>query len=248
MGNAAQTRENFSQLLEVLLAEDREYGEDELPRLRIDPVHHHSTPNLSFITGGIGQIEIEPVDVIRCFNVLFYFDDPFRERALNWFSDQLNDGGILVLGSNWALSTESRYYVYQKDNGELKLREFAFSIDNFNPVGIVTWYTNHSDDRESAELAKYLKALRNNASFTQAYYAFNDAQRSSKGICPRTEDGYYGPVDSTLSPVELWTRVADMLSELNESPLPGQAVKILQDAGFSATVNEVGHISVRFPD
>ncbi len=117
LGNAAQTRENFSQLLEVLLAEDREYGEDELPRLRIDPVHHHSTPNLSFITGGIGQIEIEPVDVIRCFNVLFYFDDPFRERALNWFSDQLNDGGILVLGSNWALSTESRYYVYQKDNG-----------------------------------------------------------------------------------------------------------------------------------
>ena len=246
LSDAASTRDQFTRLLESLLDENREYGDDEFPRLRIDPVHRHSTSNLSFMNGGIGQVQVEPVDVIRCFNVLFYFDDIFRQRALNWFTDQLHEDGLIVLGSNWALSTESRYYVYQKDAGRLKLREFAFSIDNFNPIGIVTWYTNHQDDRESAELAKYLRILRNNDDFSKEYYKFNDAQRLSKGICPRTVDGYYGPVDSTLSPVELWTRVAAMLDELNESHLPAMAIDVLKQSGLSVGKNEVGHISIKF--
>lgn len=248
LGDAQATRERFIGLLDRLLDQDKEYAEDELPRLRIDPVHHHSTPNLTFLTGGIGQIEIEPVDVIRCFNVLFYFKDDFRESALRWFGDQLNENGIAILGANWALSTESRYYVYQKIGGEFKQREFAFSIDNFNPIGIVTWYTNHSDDRESAELAKYLNILRQDEEFTKAYYAFNDAQRTKYGICPRTDKGYYGPVDSSLSPVELWTRVATMLDELTASRLPSMAVEILRKAGHDTQINEVGHVSVRFDD
>lgn len=86
--------------------------------------------NLSFAVGGIGNVHLQDVDVVRCFNVLLYFDDKFREQALDWFQGVLREGGLLFCGANSALSTGFRYFVYQKRGGRLLGREFAFSIDN----------------------------------------------------------------------------------------------------------------------
>ncbi len=242
--DSAATSKRFEELLEKLLTSSNGVGESDFPRLEVDPVRAHEDENLSFITGGIGQLDIAPVDVIRCFNVLFYFNDEFRENALDWFAQKLNDGGLLVLGSNWALSTESRYYVYQRSNGSLHLKEFAFSLDNLCPIGIVTWYTNHDDDRESARLADYLNILRQDEDFMGRFYAFQDSIRAKHGICARDENGYYGGIDPSLSPAELWMGSAAMLSAIQKSGLVEEAVGVLRASGLDAGVNEVGHVAV----
>ncbi len=59
----------------ILNRENPALHKDGLPRLEINPIEAYETKNLSFVHGGIGQAEVEPVHVIRCFNVLFYFDD-----------------------------------------------------------------------------------------------------------------------------------------------------------------------------
>ncbi len=238
------TRVRFEKLLSDLLAAGREYGDDELPRLRIDPIHRHRKDNLEFINSGIGGFDIEPVDVIRCFNVLFYFNDDFRLEALDWFSDQLNPGGYLITGSNWALSTEIRYYLYQKQNGSLRLKEFVFSIDNLSPVGIVTWYTNLDDDREVNQLADYLAVLRGNKEFMHAFYEVNDRLHRENNICPRDANGYYSHVDQNMNPTELWGRVSAMQRELSDSGLVEKAVEVLKSSGYKARKNEVGYIAI----
>jgi hypothetical protein len=244
LADSASTSKGFSVLLEQLLQSENGVQQSEFPRLEIDPVLDHEDDNVSFLTGGIGQLDIAPVDVIRCFNVLFYFNDDFRENALQWFNTKLNDDGLLVLGSNWALSTESRYYVYQKSGDTLELREFAFSLDNLCPIGIVTWYTNHDDDRESAQLADYLKILRSDDEYMKKFYAFQDEIRAKYKICPRDESGYYGLPDPSLSAAELWQSAADMLTALQQSDLVQEAVGVLKASGLQAGVNEVGHVAV----
>jgi len=242
--NSEETSRRFGKLLDELLVSPSNNANDEFPRLEIDPVREYENKNLSFITGGIGQLTIPQVDVIRCFNVLFYFNDDFRENALQWFCQNLKEEGLLILGSNWALSTESRYYVYQRTSGSLEAREFAFSLDNLCPLGIVTWYTNFDDDRESAQLADYLAILRKDEAYMKRFYSVWDGLRTRYKICPRDANGYYGLPDESLSPAELWTGAAEMLNDLQNSGLVEEAVEILKISGLNAHINEVGHISV----
>jgi len=240
----AATKAMFSTLLEELLASGKEFSEEDFPRVSIDPVHRHSNKNLTFITGGIGEIQIDPVDVIRCFNVLFYFDDNFRKDALKWFGDQLAPGGILVTGSDWAYSTEARFNVYRKEEGQLKHLEYVFSLDNYSPLGIVTWYTNLDDDSEVAQLAEYLAVLRKDANFNKAYYDLHDKLRENLGICPRDKNGYYSDLREGISPGDIWTGAGELLTKNVESGLVDHAVDVLRKAGFNARKNEVGHVAI----
>ena len=237
------TRDRFESLLTLMLSRTEEQN-GEYPRLAINPIKSYETDRLSFLTGKIGEVNLEPKDVIRCFNVLFYFDDSFYEAALEWFQEQLAEGGILLIGGNWAVSTESYYNVYQKVNGLLISREFCFGLDCICPVGIVTWYANHDDYRQAAILANFVKIIREDQDFMSRFYEFYDEKRRQYGICPRDENGYYGMVDPTISPQELWLNARKLLDDLNASGFNKQAVDVLLASGLNARVNEVGHISV----
>lgn len=182
--------------------------------------------------------------MIRCFNVLFYFNDSFYEDALQWFAKNTSEGGIVLVGGDWAVSTECYYNVYQKSNDQLVAKEFAFSLDCICPFGILTWYSNHSDDRQKAELVKYISILRKDKPFMDAFYEFHDAQRMKYQICPRDDQGYYGAVDATLQPQELWRLVSKMSDELNNSGFHQKAVDVLNNRGLKARVNEAGHVAV----
>lgn len=237
------TKKRFEQLLSELL-EAPEKDKSGLQKLQIDPTKTYETDRLKFINGGIGQISIDPQNIIRCFNVLIYFDDIFYQNTLEWFKENLEENGIAIIGANWAVSTENYYNIYKKEGDQLINKEFAFSLDNINPFSVVTWYANYDDDRQTATLAKYIRLIRDDATFMKEYYAINDAQRLKYKICPRNSEGYYGKTDPSIPPNELWALIRQMLDELNELGLNQKAAVVLQKAGLNARVNEVGHISI----
>ncbi|WP_273567348.1 hypothetical protein [Maribacter halichondriae] len=241
LNDSAATKNRFENLLEELLVKPTNKG---YPRLEIDPIKKYETDRLSFKKGGIGQMDIGSKDVIRCFNVLFYFKDDFYENALEWFAESTNEGALVLIGANWAESTECYYNVYQKSDDHLETKEFAFSLDSICPIGIVTWYANHGDDRHKAELIKYIGMLRKDHSFMDAFYGFHDAQRNKYGICPRDDQGYYGVIDPSIQPQDLWVFTRKMLDELNDAGLNQKAVDVLNNTGLKARVNEVGHIAI----
>jgi hypothetical protein len=241
LNDSKATKNRFENLLDTLLKKPSDEG---YPRLEIDPTKKYNTAKLSFIKGGIGQTELESKDIIRCFNVLFYFKDDFFENALEWFTENTTENALVFIGANWAESTECYYTVYQKTGDQLRTKEFAFSLDTICPIGIVTWYANHDDDRHKAELVKYISTIRKDVTFMGAFYDFSDAQRTKYGICPRDDQGYYGVLDTTIQPQDLWAIARKMLDELNGSGLNQKAADVLNKAGLKARVNEVGHIAV----
>nr|WKN35442.1 hypothetical protein K4G66_24005 [Tunicatimonas sp. TK19036] len=182
--------------------------------------------------------------VIRCFNVLYYFDDSFFENALKWLAKTTREEGVVLIGGNWAASTECYYNVSKKQGDVLVNKEFAFSLDCINPIGIVTWFANYDDDRQTNQLLKYISILRKDKVFMETFHTFNDGQRKKYGICPRDEQGYYGIPDPTINPQELWVRVGAMSQEFHQSGLSQQAADVLKRTGLHAIVNEVGHLAV----
>jgi hypothetical protein len=240
--DSGATRDRFERLLQESLTSANQATVG--TRLIPNPVRDYEKRNLSFLRGGIGKLDIEPVDIIRCFNVLYYFDNDFRQQALCWFKENLRDGGLLLIGGDWALSTEARYYTYQKINDRLRAREFAFSIDNLCPLGIMTWYTNHDDDEEVGFLSELLGIIRSDRDFVSSFYRKSDALRAQYGICARGDDGFYGAVAPSISPLDLWSHAARIADELAMSPFASAAVDILNAAGYAARQNEVGHIAI----
>jgi len=243
LSNSKASKNHFEHLLGELLEHSSTVG---FPRLEINPIRSYETERLHFIKGGIGQIQVESKDVIRCFNVLYYFDNNFQDNALKWFANHTNDGGIVIVGGDWAGSTECYYNVYKKNGDLLVNSEFAFSIDCICPFGIVTWYTNYEDDRQKLELVKHLSILRKDKDFMDAFYAFHDQQRKTYNLCSRDNNGYYGDVDPKLPPHDLWAQVIKMLDELNKEGYNKMAVEVLNKAGFNARVNEVGHVAITY--
>ncbi|MBI1782017.1 MAG: hypothetical protein HYR66_11710, partial [Sphingobacteriales bacterium] len=214
LSDSAATKKRFENLLDELLKQSVTEG---FPRVEINPIRSYETERISFITGGIGQITIQPQDLIRCFNVLYYFDAQFQQKALQWFAQQLNEGGILLFGGDWAVSTECYYDIYRKENGQLVSKEFAFSIDCICPFGIVTWYCLHEDEPQKAKLMNCIRMIREDKNFMDSFYAFHDAQRARYNLCARDKEGYYGSIAPDMQPQVLWTLAGTMLTELNDA-------------------------------
>ncbi len=212
-------------------------------RLMVDPKRSFERPGLTFGLGGIGQIEVPPQDVVRCFNVMYYFDGAFRDMALEWFATTLKEGGVLLVGGDWALTTECRYFLYQKEGRTLHPREFSFSLDNVVPMGLVPFFALHDRDRGLTLMARLVRILREDPDFLARYYDTLDGLRAEHGICPRGEDGYYGTVDPETDPVEIWTRVAEIADALADR-LGEEAVRVLERAGWESHVNEIGMVTV----
>ena len=176
--------------------------------------------------------------------MLFYFDDAFRQQSLARFAELLHEGGLLLCGVDWALSLECRYATYRKRQGILAPDEFAFSLDNLAPIGIIAWYTLQPDDRDAAQLASLCRVLRDDRRFMDDYATCADALRLEYGLCPRQANGYFADMSPEIAPADVWLRSAD-LSERIDRELAPRAVQALNAAGYAARVNEVGHVAVR---
>jgi hypothetical protein len=245
-----RSRDRFESLLESLLVERARQGGDAErfeyggAVLETRPEATYERPNLRFVRGDLEAAPHGGADVVRCFNMLYYFDDGFRVNALATFSKLLRDGGLLVAGGDWAYTTECRYFTYVKRGDRLEPSEFAFSLDNVSPLAILPWYTLHDDTREVLLLARLVGELRRDQLFLKACLAVGDSLRASCGVCPRGADGYYEGVASHVPPAEVWQRGAQISEGLASPELAAMAVDILARAGFTARVNEVGHIAI----
>jgi hypothetical protein len=213
------------------------------PSMPASMVRSYERPGLTFGVGGIGEVDIVGQDVVRCFNVMCYFDDDFREKALAWFASVLADGGILLVGGDWAYTLECRFFLYQREGHALRPREFSFGLDNVVPLGLVPFFALHDEDRGLTLLARLLSTLRADRAFRDRYYELTDRLRAENGICPRGDDGFFGSVEPDLDPDDLWRRAADMAETL-AAELGPDAVAILERAGWSSRVNEIGLVSV----
>ena len=247
------SRRRLERLLQELLEVRRAQGASGEPaervehdgaRLVVHPVSEYTRPNLRFVRSDLDEVEAEPADVVRCFNMLMYFDDAFRERSVRHFASLLSDGGMAICGTDWAFSMEARYATYRKTGSTLVPQEFAFSLDNLVPIGIATWYTLQPDDRDAAMLATLCGVLRSNRSFFAEYARSADALRAELGLCPRQPDGHFADIDKSIPAAELWQRAAEFPDRLSER-LGARAVQVLAEAGHDARMNEAGHVAVR---
>jgi hypothetical protein len=208
------------------------------------PIAQFERDNLHFVRADLDVLSTAPATVIRCFNMLMYFDAEFRARALLRFADLLEEGGLLLYGVDWAHSMECRYVTVRKRDGRLDAGEFAFSLDNLTPVGIAPWYTLQPDEPEALRLAALSRVLRDDVAFISAYTECADAMRREYGICERQPDGYFADVSTDLPPADLWLRMAEFAGRL-DAALGPRAVAVLAAAGYSARINEIGHVAVR---
>jgi len=247
----AGTKAYFSQLFRSLMDKQKEIGVDEVKpiecngaRLVTNPIGAYESPNLSFQTAGIGAVDIQVVDVVRCFNVLVYFDCPFRNEALSWFTEIVRDGGLAICGENSWCSISSRYTVFQREQGRLVEKEFAISIDTLRvPSDVMPWWAFHNDEVEMNRQALLVAQIRADTTFRRDFDSRLDALLAEHRLFKRGTDGYltsWGPE----MPADKVEQLAQINEQLDQEGYVEGAVNVLIQAGYQAWKNCVGHICV----
>ena len=122
----------------------------------------YERPNLTFVKGGFGSIDLPPADVVRSFNVLIYYDADFRRNAENWAAQVLRPGGLFICGRDDSETFNAHYSVYRNEGGRLVEKEFAFGLETIRH-GV--WFTIHEGERETWRLAELLGILRSDREF-----------------------------------------------------------------------------------
>ena len=212
-------------------------------RLVHHPIRTYERPNLKLIQAGLGA-ETPPADIIRVFNVLFYFDAAFRTRAEEWALRTLRPGGLFLCGADGNLTFECRYSVYRNENGNLVPKEFAFSLDNLRPPSVMPWFCLHNDEKETFALAKLTGVLRADEEFRLDYDSRVDELLAESRLFVRQEDGFLGASPDPLPAPEWLPALTAMQNKLQQEGFVDRAVSVLKRAGYHAWINPVGHVAV----
>jgi hypothetical protein len=239
-------RSLFMALHDKLPAADRDAYvsvEHEGARLLRNPIKSYQIPNLTLLQAGLGA-ETPEADIIRVFNVLFYFDAGFRSRAEEWALRTLRPGGLFLSGSDGSETFEARYSVYRKEDGRLVAKEFAFGLDNVRPSTVLPSFALHDDEKETFALARLIGVLRSNRDFCRDYDARYDELLAENKIWIRQEDGFLAPSPDQLPPHKWTPTYLDMQQKLEQEGFADRAISLLQAAGYEAWINPVGHLAV----
>jgi SAM-dependent methyltransferase len=234
-----KTLNRFHELFESL---KRASPEPNGARLIHQPLRTYERANLTFLQGGIGT-ETPQADIIRCFNVLMYFDAEFRKRAEDWALRTLRPGGIFVCGFNTPGGTHPRYTVYRREPEGLVEKEFAFGIEIARTFG-VAWFAMHDGDRETWQTAKLVGILRSDETFRREHDDYLDQFLEQERLLRRQPDGYLGLAPDPRSLPEAMGAYQRLLTSLERKFAP-RAVDVLRRAGYEAWVNQIGCVAVK---
>ena len=246
------TKARFRSLLGKALADYPEARGTSLFRIEVDgmaltanPILEYASANLNFAQAGFDELELEgPADVIRCMNVMIYFDHATRVRVLGRANELLRDGGLFLAGLNWALSIYCRYAIHQKNGDSMVPREFAFGVESARPLELVPLYRLHEDDQNCRALMECVRLLRQDPEFMAEFDPIMDALQEENAFCPRGEDGYLRGVDPDTPPEHLQEGFRNMVQELDHRGLSERAAESLRRTGLDSWRNEVGHVAV----
>jgi SAM-dependent methyltransferase len=212
-------------------------------RLVHNPIRSYERPNLKLMQAGLGE-ETPQADIIRVFNVLLYFDSPFRSRAEQWALRTLRPGGLFLCGADGSLTSEARYSVYRNEHGHLVPKEFAFSLDNVRPPSVMPLFCLHHEEKETFALAKLIGVLRSDEEFRRDYDSRVDELLAENRIWIRHEDGSLTAPPDQLSSPEWMAALHAMQKRLEQEGFADRAVSVLKRAGYQAWINPVGHVAV----
>jgi hypothetical protein len=212
-------------------------------RLVHHPIRTYERKNLKLMQAGLGE-ETPPANIIRVFNVLFYFDAAFRSRAEQWALRTLQPGGLFLCGADGNQTFEARYSVYRKENGNLVPKEFAFSLDNLRGPGVMPWFSLHNDEKETFALARLMGVLRSDEAFRLDYDSRVDELLAESRMAVRQEDGFLGTPPDPLTFSEWQPVFLAMQNKLQQEGFVDRAVSVVKRAGYHAWINPVGHVAV----
>ena len=212
-------------------------------RLTRHPLEAYQRPNLTFVRGGIGTSNLPEAEVVRCFNVLIYYDATFRREANEWVARMLRPGGLFICGRDDLETLNAYYSVWRKEEGRLVEKEFAFGVET---VRYGVWFSLHDGERETWRLAELLGILRSDREFLRDYDARLDTLLAERKLAVRDENGFIAepgePVEVARA-IPLYLEVARQIEE----EFADRAVSVLQRAGLNAWRNPVGHVAVGAP-
>ncbi len=219
-------------------------------RLVFNHIRDFEAENLTFVKSDIQGLRIPPAQVIRCMNVLLYFEKTGREKMLAAILDLIKDGGMLITGFNHPSGIYARYAVYEKNAQGLRPREFAFSPDNLRPLGTGPWVTLQEKDQDAELLADLTRILRTDKIFWETFDHRVNALQERFGICGRGKDGFLqfsANEQAALSPAAM-KNTARLWRQMEREGYTERAVQALCRSGYLAWKNPVGDIAVLPPE
>ncbi|MFH0782679.1 MAG: hypothetical protein V2B20_12120 [Pseudomonadota bacterium] len=208
------------------------------------PLRNYAASNLTFIESEMADVQVPPVHVIRCMNTLMYFAPETRQRVLAQAGALLTENGILIVGTNLMSGACGRYTVYKRDGLSLEPVEFALSLDNLRPTGVMPWYTLHDNDPEASLLAGVLRQVRADRSFWRLFSKRLDELMAHYGLFKRYSNGFLYASEEEMPATEFAPRVARLWRQVEEEGFTDGAVDALSRAGYIAWKNRVGDISI----
>ena len=219
-------------------------------RLIADHVRDFERENLTFVKADIDALQLPPARIVRCMNMLLYFSKDDRERMLTAMGALLDENGFMMTGFNHPFGIYARYAVYARDAAGIRPREFAFSMDNLQPLGIGPWLTLVEDDREAALLADLTAAIRADRTFWSDFTRRVDALRAQFEIGRRDPDGFlqFTEETRTATPLVVTQKTTALWQQMAAEGYAGGAVAALGRAGYQAWINAVGDIAVLPPE
>jgi hypothetical protein len=212
-------------------------------RLIYNHIRDFESDNLVFIKSDLETLSIRSASVVRCMNLLIYFDPAMRKKLLLQASEHLEHDGILIAGTNGP-GIQARYAVYHKDKMGLVLNEFAFSLDNLGPIVFMPWVTIHDNDPEAMLLADILGILRRERTFWPGFSRRVDDLLQHYGICQRGEDGFLQFPEKEMTPSEYFKQNARIWGQIEQEGFHDRAVDALKRAGYTAWKNPVGDVAI----
>ena len=209
------------------------------------PIRNYEAPNLTFIESEMEDAQVPPANVIRCMNTLIYFEPETRQRMLVQAGALLADSGILIVGANLMSGAGCRYAVYKRDNRSIEPTEFALSLDNLRPIGVMPWYTLHDDDPEAMLLADVIRQVRADRPFWRVFTERLDELMAHYGLFQRHSNGFLYASEDVEPATDFAQRASQLWRQVEEEGFTDGAVDALNRAGYAAWKNPVGDIAIR---
>jgi hypothetical protein len=245
-GLRARVPELFARLSPKLPADNGDMcaAEDDGCRLIRWPLKQFESANLKLVQAGVGSEGLPQANLIRCFNVLMYYDTAFLRQFETWVASQLQDGGLAIAGGNSPNGSEAYFSVYRKEGDQLVEKELAFSVDLIRPLGIMPWFSLHDDNATNQRLAQLIRRIRSDVEFCARFDDGFDQLLKQNGLLIRDADGCLAPPPEQLPFEKISQLMAAVGSELDRAGFTSRAAEALGKQGIRAWRNNVGYLAV----